>query len=81
MKNTSIDDALLKIIEIKSGSFPPVELSSAVSEALDTIFKETCSNPYLQHCDPEFCTVRSNNNCKYSKEFSRLKEIIKQSNE
>ena len=79
MKISPIDDALSKLKEVKNGSYPQEELSGAVSIALETIFKETCSKPYLQHCEPDFCTFKSKNMCEYANEFSRLKSIIKQS--
>lgn len=78
MSKNNINEALHKIEILKIKTVSGNEISKAVSDAFDIIFKETCSKPYLQHCEPNFCIFKSNNMCDYASEFSRLKAIVKQ---
>ena len=75
-----INEALLNVIRIKNGHYPSKDLESAVSDAIEIIFNETCSKHYLDHCQPEYCIFRSNNMCEYFAEFEKLKTILKSKN-
>ena len=75
--NNVIDEALLKVLDFKNKNATAIEeLNKKFNDADEIIFKETCHKPYLKRCEPEFCTFRINDTCKYPHEYTRLKAIL-----
>jgi hypothetical protein len=54
------------------------EYKKLINEASELIFKEYCQKPYLNRCEPEFCSIRILGECKYFEELNNLHAIINQ---
>jgi hypothetical protein len=73
-----IDETLLNLIAFKNNNELILDqLNARIIEAEKIIFKETCHKKYLDRCEPEFCTERITNSCKYFSELSRLQALLK----
>ncbi len=72
-----IDKVLLELLDYKNKNKNVIDgLQEEFEKADKIIFNETCLKPHLSRCEPEFCSFRILNKCKYPQEYARLKVII-----
>lgn len=70
-------NSLLKLVEEfqNKNATTLLEYKSLIDKTIIAIFKEACLKPHLNSCEPEFCSFRITEVCKYPEYLHKLNNI------
>jgi hypothetical protein len=68
-------EKLKSLVEINSELLNSIQ--NQFNEIAQEIFKDSCLKDYLKQCEPEFCSFRLTNTCKYFDKLEPLHDLKK----